>query len=117
MASFLRRAGTALISIFLIASLYGSAKAQTDFAVVEVEVVGNRVATSSLILGVSSIAKGSPLSPTIVQNTLQRLYGLGIFKDIKLEAVEISGGLKVFIIVTEFVITRKEYKGEERNCK
>jgi outer membrane protein insertion porin family len=68
---------------------------------VEVDVEGNRVATRSLILGVSSIAKGSPLTPQIIQTTLQRLYGLGLFSDVRIEADEIPGGLHVFIVVKE----------------
>ena len=69
--------------------------------VVDVEVVGNRITTPSLILGVSSIDKGSPLSATIIQQTVRRLYGLGIFADVRLEAENVTGGLKVVIVVKE----------------
>lgn len=95
------RAGTALLTLLLVAAIAVSASGQTEFRVVEIEVVGNRVATNSLILGVSSVAKGSPLTPTIVQNTIHRLYGLGIFKEVRVDAEEVSGGLKVFIVVEE----------------
>jgi len=82
-------------------SLTGAAVAQSNYAVVEVEVVGNRIATTSLILGVSSIAKGSPLTPNIIQDSMHRLYGLGIFSDVRILAEEVSGGLKVVIRVKE----------------
>ncbi len=95
------RARTALIILCLTFVLTGSIVGQSNYVVVDVEVVGNRIATSSLVLGVSSIAKGSPLTPTIIQNTIHRLYGLGIFSDVRLEAEEVSGGLKVYIVVKE----------------
>jgi outer membrane protein insertion porin family len=85
----------------LLLALATSVSAQLEYSVVEVEVVGNRIATNSLILGVSSVAKGSPLTPTIIQNTIHRLYGLGIFKDVRIDATEVPGGLKVSIFVQE----------------
>ena len=94
-------ARNALITVLLLLVVYATGSAQTNFKVVDVEVEGNRIATSSLILGVSSIAKGSPLTPAIIQKTLQRLYGLGLFKDVRLEAEEVTGGLKVWIVVDE----------------
>ena len=89
------------LSIVLLLALAASVSAQSEYSVVEIEVVGNRIATNSLIFGVSSIAKGSPLTPTIIQNTIHRLYGLGIFKDVRIDAKEIPGGLKVSIVVQE----------------
>lgn len=95
------RARTALLILLLVAAVATSGFAQTEFTVVEIKVVGNRIATNSLILGVSSIAKGSPLTPTVIQNTIHRLYGLGIFSDVRIEAEEIPGGLSVSIVVDE----------------
>lgn len=94
-------AGIALILVTLTLLAFGSVSAQTEYRVVDVEVKGNRVATSSLILGVSSIAKGAPLTPSAIQNTMHRLYGLGIFRDVRLDAEEVNGGLKVIIVVDE----------------
>jgi len=108
-------AGIALILTVLSLAAAGTGSAQTQYRVVEVEVEGNRVATASLILGVSSIAKGSPLTPGVIQNTLHRLYGLGIFRDVRLEAEEVSGGLKVTIIVDELPkLTGLEFSGNKK---
>jgi outer membrane protein insertion porin family len=78
-----------------------AASGQESYRVVELEVVGNRVATSSLILSVAAIDIGSNLTATTVQKTVHRLYGLGIFSDVSLEAEEVTGGIKVYIVVKE----------------
>lgn len=90
-----------LISCLLGIGLLMNVQAQGNYTVVEMEVVGNRVATNSLILGVSSIYKGSSLTPTDIQETIHRLYGLGIFSDVQIQAEEVMGGVKVYIIVKE----------------
>lgn len=77
------------------------AAAQTDYTVVDIETVGNRVASEALILGVSSLEVGEKLTPGAVAETVRRLYGLGIFRDIKIEGKEVPGGLKVTIVVEE----------------
>lgn len=97
-----KRAGIALLSLLLILTVLTPLKAQDNkYRVVDVVVEGNRVASQSLILGVSSIDLGSPLTPAITAETIRRLYGLDIFSDVRLEAEEVSGGLKVYIIVKE----------------
>ncbi len=102
MSDFRRvRAWTALLSLVLLAGIFSPAVAQEGPKVVDVEVVGNRITVPSLILGVSKIDKGSPINITIIQETMRRLYGLGIFSDVRIEAQEVTGGVKLFIIVKE----------------
>jgi len=93
--------GVLALSLFVTLLLPGYSAAQEAYRVVEIAVEGNRITTSSLILGVSSISKGSALTPGVIQQTIHRLYGLGIFKDVTLEVEEVAGGLKVYIIVSE----------------
>ncbi len=95
------RARIALLTLLLLVGVIAPAAGQEGLKVVDVEVVGNRITTPSLILGVTSIDKGSPLTATIIQQTLRRLYGLGIFADVRVEAENVTGGLKVFIVVKE----------------
>jgi len=78
-----------------------SASAQSDYRVVEIEVVGNRVASEALILGVSSLEIGEQLTPGAVAETIRRLYALGIFRDVRIEGDEVPGGLKARIVVDE----------------
>jgi len=96
------RAGSALLGLLALLTLSAFAQGQEwNYRVVDVEVVGNRVATASLILGVCAIDKGSPLNPTQVQETIRRLYGLGMFSDASIEAEQVTGGIKVYIRVKE----------------
>jgi len=90
-----------LIAIAIISGQSDSAHAQGSYTVVELEVEGNHIATKSLIMGVSSIDKGSPLTPANIQETIHRLYGLGIFSDVSIDAEEVLGGIKVIITVRE----------------
>ncbi|MEW6049995.1 MAG: outer membrane protein assembly factor BamA [Candidatus Zixiibacteriota bacterium] len=114
------RAGTALI-VWLAMMAFGIVvTAQESLNVTDVEVVGNRVATSSLVMGVSSIDKGSPLTPASVQETIRRLYRLGVFESVAVEAERTAGGVKVFIVVKELpklagleFSGNKEFKSKE----
>ena len=82
---------------------------------VDVEVEGNRVATRSLILGVANIQIGEPLTPSEVAETIRRLYALGIFRDVRVDAEEVSGGLKVIIVVDELPkLSGLEFSGNKK---
>ncbi len=96
-----QRARTALLTLALLLLGTGLLQAQAEYNIVGVEVEGNKGASRSLILGVASVAKGTPLTPTAISETISRLYGLGLFSDVRIEAEETDGGLKVYIIVEE----------------
>jgi outer membrane protein insertion porin family len=94
------RARIALLFSFLL--LVGStARSQESYRVVDIELVGNRVATSSLILGVASFDKGATLTAQMVSQTIKRLYGLGMFSDVTIDSEPVTGGVKVIISVKE----------------
>ncbi len=89
--------------------------AQEGYRVVDIAVEGNRIASNSLILGVASIDKGDPLTPTAVAETIRRLYGLGIFSDVAIEAEEVTGGLKIYIVVKELPkLSGIEFSGNKK---
>ena len=96
-----RRAWIALFLLFSIVAINNPLSAQGNLSIVDIEVEGNQRASRSLILGVSSFDIGSTLSPTDITQTVQRLYGLGIFSDIKIEAEQQADGIKLYIIVSE----------------
>lgn len=109
------RARTALLTFILLMAVGSTAVGQSSYPVVDIQVEGNRVASSSLILGASNIAKGSPLTPNVIQSSLKRLWGLGIFSDVRIEAEEVSGGIKVFIVVKELPkLIGMEFSGNKR---
>lgn len=109
------RARIALLLIILIVALTPIVSAQSEYKVVDVEVEGNKVASRSLILGVSAIDLGSPLTPTATSETIRRLYGLGIFSDVKIEAEQVTGGIKVYIVVKELPkLSGLEFTGNDK---
>lgn len=91
----------AIIIAFLLMSLISNAQTQPGYKVVDVVVEGNRVSTASLILGVADIKAGTDLTPAVVAESIRRLYGLGIFSQVRIEAEDVLGGIKVYIVVKE----------------
>jgi len=95
---------TAIRSLIIISALLlliaTSSQAQS-FNVVDIKVVGSKVASSNLILSVIGFSKGDQLTSTMTQDAVRRLYGLGFFKDISIEAEEVTGGLALTIKVSE----------------
>ncbi len=92
-----------------------SVQSQENYRITEIEVEGNHVATRSLILGVASIHVGDNLTPTAVSETIRRLYGLGIFSDVRIDAEQTASGLKVYIVVKELPkLAGLEFRGNKK---
>ncbi|MBD3403429.1 outer membrane protein assembly factor BamA [candidate division GN15 bacterium] len=109
-------AGKALLYICLTLLILSSGLlAQENPRVVKIEVEGNRIATPSLILGVAAIDLGSPLTPNVIQESIHRLYSLGIFRDVKIEAREVTGGIEVYVVVDELPkLTALTFEGNDK---
>lgn len=108
-------AGKALLTTLLILLFATGAFAQDAPRVVGIEVQGNRVATKSLILGVTSFDMGSPVSPTDIQESIHRLYSLSIFRNVSIEAEDVEGGIKLYIIVDELPkLTGLRFEGNDK---
>lgn len=109
------RARTALLLLLVLSALLTVSADAQEFRIVDIEVVGNRAASKSLITGVSSLEKGEVLAAPDVSETIRRLYGLGIFSDVRIEAEPATGGLKVFIVVEELPkLTGIEFDGYKK---
>jgi len=99
------------VALILTASVHG----QVRYRVIDIEVEGNRNASRSLVLGVSSIKIGNDLTPAAVSETIRRLFGLGFFSDVKVEAEEVTGGVKVFIVLDELPkLSGLEFTGNKK---
>lgn len=110
-----KRAWIALLTVLLLCGLGGEVGAQANYNVVDVVIEGNTRASQSLILGVSSLVKGRPLTPTDVTETIARLYGLGLFSDVRIDAEEVTGGVKVYIVVRELPkLIGLEFEGNKK---
>ena len=103
--------------ILLVALLAPVPAAQTipGYNIVEVVVEGNKIATTSLITGVAALEPGMSLAPNLVSDIIRRLYRLGIFSNISIEAEQVTGGLKVFIVVKELPrLSGLEFSGNKK---
>ncbi|MBN2226777.1 MAG: outer membrane protein assembly factor BamA [candidate division Zixibacteria bacterium] len=99
----------AVLSVLLTADAAGQ-----QLNIAEVEIAGNRTASSNLILSVASFNIGENITPSTIPNAVKRLYGLGFFSDIQIDAEEVIGGVKLLIRVTELPkLDRLEFKGNK----
>ncbi len=109
------RARTALATALALVMLATTLSAQARYRVVAIEVEGNRNAAKPMVMGVSSIKVGDDLSPTAIAETIRRLYGLGFFRDVRVEAEEVPGGVKVYIVLDELPkLTALTYSGNKQ---
>ncbi len=78
----------AVLSVLLASGAVGQ-----QLNIAEVSIEGNRTASSNLILSVASFNIGDNISPSTIPNAVKRLYGLGFFSDIQIDAEEVVGGV------------------------
>jgi outer membrane protein insertion porin family len=90
---------------------------QTSSAAVisRIEVVGNRSVDQSLILNMSGLMPDSELRASVVQEAIRRIYAMGLFSDVQIEAGETEEGVKLTIMVKEFPRVREvEISGNKK---
>ncbi len=103
-----------ILSVLLLGGIIPDSRAQS-FNVVDVKVEGNKEASTNLILSVANIKTGDQLSSATTQDAIKRLYGLGFFKDVSINAEEVTGGISVLIKVVELPkLTGVEFKGNTK---
>jgi len=78
-----------------------SSPAQNVPRVIQISVEGNRKTTTSLITGVAGLTTGQQLSAGVVQEAISRLWGLGVFDDVRIEAENTAEGKAVTFKVKE----------------
>ena len=74
------------ILIYPMVSLAQDAGSTGDLDLVsEIEIRGNETVATSTILGQLRTKVGRPISSNLLSEDLKRLYGLGYFKDVRIE--------------------------------
>src|SRR3989338_2270695 len=80
-----------------------------------VDVKGNKTVSSLTILAKVKTQIGQPLSSTILNEDLKRLYGLGFFTDVRIEQEDVESGVKiVFIVVEKPVLSQIKIEGNHK---
>jgi len=86
---------------FLMPLMASYAHAQNENLVGSVEIEGNKRIETSTLLYYIKTRKGEPLSRTQISKDVEQIYGLGEFKDIRVETRQGSEGMEVVFIVEE----------------
>jgi outer membrane protein insertion porin family len=103
-----------ILLAFILLSLSLSASSQS-FNVVDIKVEGNKTSSANLILSSAGISKGDQLTSATTQEVVRRLYGLGFFKDVTIDAEEVTGGISLVIRVVELPkLAGFEYSGNKK---
>ncbi|MCD5397999.1 outer membrane protein assembly factor BamA, partial [candidate division NPL-UPA2 bacterium] len=98
-----------LFSVFCFLSSVG---AEEGKEIAALEVSGNRRMSTAAILAQVKTRVGDRLSPLVIREDVERLYGLGYFSDIKVEVIDYEEAVKVtFIVEEEFFIKEINLKG------
>ena len=88
-------------AFFLIPIMESHVYAQTEELVGSVKVEGNKRVDTSTLLFYIKTRKGEALSRKQIGKDIEKIYGLGQFKDIRVETRQGSEGLEVVFIVEE----------------
>lgn len=75
--------------------------------VTAIEVTGNKAISTNVIISKMKTRIGSAYQENVISDDLKRLYLLGFFSDIKIDAQDYKDGLKVIISVVERPIIEK----------
>ncbi len=75
--------------------------------VLDVRVKGNKAISSSTILSKIKIKPGSPFSQEVINDDIRRLYALGYFTDVAIDAEDYEEGVMVSVIVEEKPVIEK----------
>ncbi|HXV18542.1 MAG TPA: outer membrane protein assembly factor BamA, partial [Candidatus Omnitrophota bacterium] len=115
----MKRNALLLIALFagsLFLSLPVSVSAEESGPTVKaIDVRGNKTVSSLAILAKVKTQIGQPLSSTILNEDLKRLYGLGYFTDVRIEQEDYEDGIKVvFLVVEKPVLAEIKVEGNNK---
>ena len=88
-------------AFFLMPIMESHVYAQTEELVGSVNIEGNKLVDTSTLLFYIKTRKGEALSRKQIGKDIEKIYGLGQFKDIRVETRQGSEGLEVVFIVEE----------------
>jgi len=91
---------TALI-IFNTFNLFSEAQSSKKPVIVDVKVKGNKAISTPTILSKIKTQPGSVFSQEVVNDDIKRLYALGFFTDVAIDAEDTEKGVEVTVIIEE----------------
>ncbi|MBN1353866.1 MAG: outer membrane protein assembly factor BamA [Candidatus Omnitrophica bacterium] len=91
----------AVIAVLLFFSFPVSAEETASKVIIKVLLKGNKNISTTTILSKIRMKPGSPFSQEIANDDIKRLYALGYFTDVAVDAEDQEGGVVVTVIVEE----------------
>ncbi len=115
----LARPGLSLFRSFLLIGLLtvflSSGASAQSFKIIDIIIEGNRAATSDMLQTVINLKPGDELKPNVIPGAVRRLYNLGFFKDIKVDAEEVPGGVRLIFRLEELPRLKSlEFRGNDK---
>jgi outer membrane protein insertion porin family len=103
---------TALAAVLF---LFCSTSFSQEYTISQVEVRGNKTVDRTLILSVADLSRGALLTSTATQDAIKRIYGLGLFSDVRIEGDVSGDSVALQLVVTEFPRLKSlEYYGNDK---
>ncbi len=86
-----------------------------DLMIREIQVNGNQRVETRAIIATLESRIGSSYSPDKIQKDVKNLYRMGSFSDVKFERVNVAGGLRLIVTVTERTnVTKITFEGNKK---
>lgn len=92
---------TFLAAVLILGAAHVSLADDGGKVVKAIDVKGNKTVSSLTILAKVKTQIGQPISSSVLNEDLKRLYGLGFFTDVRIEQEDYEDGIKVVFLVTE----------------
>lgn len=70
--------------------------------IADVEVKGASTVDRSLIINMSGLTRGMEIDAYLLQDAIERVYGMGYFSDVRIEGEDLLDGKKLIIVVREY---------------
>ena len=96
-----RATATAVAAILAIVVILPAPAGSADFPVLEVRVEGASRVGSDAIFRVMKSRVGEEFDPAKIRDDVKAVYRMGYFADVKIDAEEVPGGLRLVVLVIE----------------
>ena len=96
-----RAAATAVAAILAFVVILPPHVGSADFSIMEIRVEGASRVGSDAIFRVMKSRVGEGFDPAKIRADVKAVYHMGYFSDVKIDAEEVPGGLRLVVLVTE----------------
>jgi outer membrane protein insertion porin family len=96
-----RVAASTVAAILAVATIFPPLAGPAGFPVLEIRVQGANRVGSEAILRVMGTRVGDEFDPAKIREDVKAIYRMGYFSNVKIDAEEVSGGLRLTVLIAE----------------